>query len=76
MKLEDVIVEESSKGTTILILKIQPDRNVDYESLEMNNFQFYIQGAASIKFELLYFLTNFVSSVSVKETNNKNSSLL
>lgn len=74
MKLEDVIIEESSKGTTILILKIQPDRNVDYESLEMNNFQFYLQGAASIKFELLNFLTNFVSSVSVKETNNKSSS--
>lgn len=70
MTLSDVTVEDSTKGNTILKLKIQPDRNVDYESLQMNNFQLYLQGAASIKFELLYFLTNFVSSVSVKELSN------
>ncbi|HMN18380.1 MAG TPA: type VI secretion system baseplate subunit TssF [Ignavibacteriaceae bacterium] len=70
MTLSDVTVEDSTKGNTILKLKIQPDRNVDYESLQMNNFQLYLQGAASIKFELLYFLTNFVSSVSVKELSD------
>ncbi|MCZ7610526.1 MAG: type VI secretion system baseplate subunit TssF [Ignavibacterium sp.] len=70
MTLSDVTVEDSTKGNTILKLKIQPDRNVDYESLQMNNFQLYLQGAASVKFELLYFLTNFVSSVSVKELSN------
>jgi type VI secretion system protein ImpG len=74
MKMEDVIVEDSNKGTTSLILKIQPDRNIDFDSLEMNNFQLYIQGAASIKYELLYYLTNFVSSVSIKENINKDSS--
>jgi len=74
MKLEDVIVEDSPMGNTILKLKIQPDRNVDYDSLKMNNFQFYIQGAASIKYELLYFLTNFVSSVSIKELADRSSS--
>ena len=72
IKMEDVVVEDSNKGTTSLILKIQPDRNVDYESLEMNNFQFFLQGAASIKFELLYYLTNFVSSISVKELTDRN----
>lgn len=72
VKMEDVIVEDSNMGTTSLILKIQPDRNVDYESLEMNNFQFFLQGAASIKFELLYYLTNFVSSISVKELTDRN----
>ena len=74
MKLEDVIVEDSPKGNTILKLKIQPDRNVDYDSLKMNNFHFYIQGAASIKYELLFFLTNFVSSVSIKELTDRNPS--
>ena len=37
----------------------------------MNNFQFFLQGAASIKFELLYYLTNFVSSISVKELTDR-----
>jgi type VI secretion system protein ImpG len=72
IKMDDVIVEDSSKGTTSIILKIQPDRNVDYDSLEMNNFQVYLQGAASMKYELLYYLTNFVSSVSVKELTDRN----
>ncbi len=70
MALSDVTVEDSTKGNSILKLKIQPDRNVDYESLQMNNFQIYLQGAASIKYELLYFLTNFVSSISVKELSD------
>jgi len=74
LKMEDVVVEDSNKGTTTLILKIQPDRNVDYDSLEMNNFQFYLQGAASIKYELLYYLTNFVSSISIKELTDRNAS--
>jgi|WetSurMetagenome_2_1015567.scaffolds.fasta_scaffold18037_3 type VI secretion system protein ImpG len=72
IRMEDVIVEDSNKGTTSIILKIQPDRNVDYESLEMNNFQFFLQGAASIKFELLYYLTNFISAISVKELTDRN----
>jgi type VI secretion system protein ImpG len=71
IRMEDVVVEDSNKGTTSLILKIQPDRNVDYNSLEMNNFQLYLQGAASIKYELLYYLTDFISSVSVKELTDK-----
>ncbi|MDY0083611.1 MAG: type VI secretion system baseplate subunit TssF, partial [Ignavibacteriaceae bacterium] len=73
MTLSDVTVEDSTKGNTILKLKIQPDRNVDYDSLQMNNFQLYLQGAASIKYELLYFLTNFVSSISIKELSDPKS---
>ena len=37
----------------------------------MNDFQIYLQGAASVKYELLYYLTNFVSSISVKELTDK-----
>ena len=73
IKMEDVIVEDTTMGTTSIILKIQPDRNVDYDSLEMNAFDLYLQGAASIKYDLLYYLTNYVTSVSVKELNNRNS---
>lgn len=72
VKLEEVRMEESSKGNSSLILKIHPDRNVNYSSLELSDFQIYLHGSASIKFNLLLFLTKFVTSVSVKELlNNK-----
>ena len=32
IKLEEVIVEDSAQGNSSLILRIQPDRNVDYNS--------------------------------------------
>lgn len=67
MKLDQVRVEETPQGTSYLILKIQPDRNVNYAALNMNDFQIYLQGSASVKFNLLLYLTRFVSSVSVKE---------
>jgi type VI secretion system protein ImpG len=67
MKLEQVRIEETPQGNSFLILKIQPDRNVNYAALNMNNFQIYLQGSASVKFNLLLYLTRYVSSVSVKE---------
>lgn len=71
LRLEEVLIEESSKGITSLILRIQPERNVDFDSLEMNNFQLFLFGSSSIKYELLYYLINFVSSVSVRELKDK-----
>ena len=72
MRMEDVSAEDTNKGTTTLTLKIQPDRNVDFDSLEMNDLQLFLQGAASVKYNLLYYLTNCVSSVSVRENTGKN----
>ena len=72
LKIEDVKIEESSKGTSSMILKLQPDRNVNYEALGMSNFQIFIHGAASIKYNLHFYLSNYVSSISVRElTDNK-----
>ena len=71
LRLEEVLIEESNKGITSLILRIQPERNVDFDSLEMNNFQMFLSGSSSIKYELLYYLINFVSSVSVRELTDK-----
>jgi len=67
MKLEQVRIEETPQGNSFLVLKIHPDRNVNYAALNMNNFQVYLQGSASVKFNLLLFLTKYVTSVSVKE---------
>jgi len=70
IKLEEVIVEDSSQGNSSLILRIQPDRNVDYNSLDMSSIQFYLHGSASIKYNLHLFLTNYVTSISIREISD------
>jgi type VI secretion system protein ImpG len=67
MNLEQIRLEETPQGNSFLILKIQPDRNIDYSALNMDNLQIYLQGSASVKYTLLLFLTRYVSSLSVKE---------
>lgn len=73
IKLTDVITEETPQGKTSLILKIQLERNVDYNSLKMDSFRIYLQGSASVKYNLHLFLTRYVSSISVKESINEKS---
>jgi len=70
IKLDAVIVEDSSQGNSSLILKIQPDRNVDYNSVDMSSFQIYLHGSASIKYNLHLFLTNYVTSISIREMSD------
>ena len=67
MKLDEVRLEETPQGNSYLILKIQPERNINYTDLNMSNFQIYLQGSASVKYNLLLYLTNYVSSISLKE---------
>jgi type VI secretion system protein ImpG len=72
IKFAGVSVEETLQGKSSLILKLQLDRNVDYNTLRMDRFRLYLHGSASVKYNLHYYLTNFVSSISVKEViNNK-----
>jgi len=70
IKLEEVIVEDSPQGNSSLILRIQPDRNVDYNSLDMSSIQIYLHGSASIKYNLHLFLTNYVTSISIREISD------
>ncbi len=70
IKITQVKVVDSPQGNSSLILTIQPDRNINYESLELNRFQIYLHGSASIKYNLLLYLTKYVSSVSVREIVN------
>ena len=67
IRLVNVIVEDTSEATSALILRIQPDRNTDFKSLNLDTLQLYLHGAKSIKYNLLYYLTNFVNRISVKE---------
>ena len=71
IKLTDVKVEETPQGKSSLIIKLQLDRNVDYNSLKMNRFRIYLRGSSSVKYNLHLYLTKYVSSVSVKEAVNE-----
>ena len=73
VKITEVTVEETLQGKSSLILQLQLDRNVDYNSLQMESFRIYLQGASSIKYYLHYFLTKFVNAVSVREVVNEKS---
>jgi type VI secretion system protein ImpG len=69
MRLVDVKVEDTSEAASALILRIQPDRNTDFKSLNLDTLQIYLDGSKSMKYNLLYYLTNFVSSLSIKEND-------
>ena len=73
IKLTDVITEETAYAKTALTLKLQLDRNVDYNSLKMDSFRLYLYGSASVKYNLHLFLTNYLSSVFVREVVNDKS---
>lgn len=67
MRLKDVRIEDAPNATSALVLQIQPDRNVDYESLELKRLRIYLHGADLLKFTLMLYLTKYVSSVAVAE---------
>jgi type VI secretion system protein ImpG len=71
IKLDEVRVEESPQGNSYLVLKIQPDRNVTYQSLNLSQFQIFLYGSASIKYNLHLFLTKYVKSISIRELSGK-----
>ena len=73
VKLTDVITEETAYAKTALTLRLQLDRNVDYNSLKMDSFRLYLYGSASVKYNLHLFLTNYLSSVFVREVVNDKS---
>ncbi len=70
-KIENVRIEESPQGNSSLIIRFQLERNVNFNSLNLNSLQLYLHGSSTIKYNLLLFLTKFVNSISVKETDDK-----
>ncbi|NUO81060.1 type VI secretion system baseplate subunit TssF [candidate division KSB1 bacterium] len=67
MRLKDVRVEDAADSASALILHIQPDRNVSYETLNLKPLRLYLHGAESIKYTLLLYLTKYVKSIAVRE---------
>ncbi|NOQ96533.1 MAG: type VI secretion system baseplate subunit TssF [Calditrichae bacterium] len=71
MNLKDVRVDTMPDKNMALILQIQLDRNVDFNSLELDNLRLYLHGAESIKYNLLLYLTRYVESIQMRELDRK-----
>ena len=74
MNLKDVRVDTMPDKNMALILQIQLDRNVDFNSLELDNLRLYLHGAESIKYNLLLYLTRYVESIQMRELDRKDTS--
>jgi type VI secretion system protein ImpG len=73
MDLEEVRVEHEA-GLSSLILTIQPHKNVDWETLELDNLVLCLQGPDSLRYTLLLYLTKYVSGISVRERSKETGS--
>jgi len=71
MHLKDVRVDTLPGKDMALVLQFNLDRNVDFDSLELNNLRIYLHGAESIKYTLLLYLIRYVKSVQIRELDRK-----
>ena len=67
MKIKAIRVETTPHATSALVIQIQPDRKISYKSLELDRLRFYLHGNDFLKYNLLLFLSNHVSSIAVAE---------
>jgi type VI secretion system protein ImpG len=67
MKIKGIRVEDTSDGNSALIIHIQPNRNVNFEALELDKLQIYLNGSDSLKYTLLLYLTKYTKSIQVRE---------
>jgi len=72
MRLKEVRVETMPNKNSALILQIQPERKVDFHSLHLDTLRIYLHGAESLKYTLLLFLLQHVSSLEIRELRDKN----
>ncbi len=73
MSLKDVRIENRKDGTSALVLRIHPDRNVTYENLSLDTLRLYIHGTESMRYTLLMFLAKHVREIGVKEIGGASS---
>jgi type VI secretion system protein ImpG len=71
MNLKEVRVDTMPDKSMALILRLNLDRNVDYNSLELDSLRLYLHGAESVKYNLLLYLTRYVNSVQIRELDRK-----
>ena len=71
MKITGVRIEKTSDRTSALVLLIQPFKNIDYQTLDLERLRLYLHGADSLKYSLLLYLLSYTSSLTVTELNTK-----
>jgi type VI secretion system protein ImpG len=73
MRLKEVKVETRANKNSAIILNMQPERNVDYASLEMKNLRIFLHGAESLKYTLLLYLLKYAKAVEIRSAKDKTS---
>jgi|GEM_PF-388423 len=74
MQLKELRIEDAPETTSALVLQIHPNRNVDYESLDLKRLTLYLHGSDYLKYTLLLYLTKYVSGLYVREITGDSSS--
>jgi type VI secretion system protein ImpG len=70
MRLRDVRIDSRADATSVLVLTIQPDKNVTYEDLGLDSLRLYLSGAESMKYSLLLHLAKHVRGLEMKELSD------
>jgi type VI secretion system protein ImpG len=73
IQLKEVRIEDTEDAASALVLKIQPGRDVDYESLDLKRLTLYLHGSDFMKYTLLLYLTRYVSRLYVREITKDSS---
>jgi type VI secretion system protein ImpG len=66
MDMKEVNVEHEA-GVSSLIFTVQPHKNIDLNTLNLDNLVFYLQGPDTLRYILLLYLTKYVSGISIRE---------
>ncbi len=67
LRMREVRTEDLSSGGTAVVLRLQMDRNVIFEDLELDTLRLYLHGSPSLKYSLMFYLLNHVKAIQMQE---------
>ncbi|MBD3274366.1 MAG: type VI secretion system baseplate subunit TssF, partial [Candidatus Marinimicrobia bacterium] len=72
IRMKEVRLEENSEGQSSIVLRIQLDRNIAYEDLELSKLRIYLTGPASLRYHLWFYFAYYFESISMIEVGGDN----
>jgi type VI secretion system protein ImpG len=69
MEIKGVNITDNDRA---LVIKIQPDRNVSYDALQLDSLSFYLNGPDSLRYTLLLYLLRYHKALRVRELDRPN----
>ena len=74
MKITSIKIDDNPDNTSSLILQITPDPNVNFATLDLQRLSLYLNGQPSLKYTLLLYLTKYINSISVQDSDSTKTS--